>query len=328
MRTSCIAHPPQQPLIIIHAWQRKFCEGNVTAAALLSFFEYWHNIKLDMQQKAIELNRVSERHGEVGAQDTTLWQHHTNDELIDGIQGIGKKDAVRDAVAYLEGIGAIEVGSNPVARYRFDRTRFYRFHPEVVNAWLAANYPLAENRISNDGKSPMGDSGANSAPPIGGKPSMELRETVIATAENRRAITEITSMTTLETTEEKGNDAQEASAPEGAPLLPAEPILEEEGENWQSFLEELSAICYGHKQVAILTKKEMGALCAEGRKIRAAGFGIDDLRLWMTDHWFKDWRWQKGQQRPKPSEVRSGIPQIDVREGAGGGKKYSQYNNF
>jgi len=248
--------------------------------------------------------------------------------VVDGIQGIGKKDAVRDAVAYLEERGVIEVGNNPVARYRFDRTHFYRFHPEVVNAWLATTYPMTENRTSNDDKSPMGDLAVNSAPPIGGKPSMELRETVTATAENRRAITEITAKTTTETTEEKGNDAQEASAPEGAPLLPAEPALEEEAEDWQNFLEELSAICYGHKQVAILTKKEMGALCAEGRKIRAAGFGIADLRAWMTGHWFKDWRWTKGQQRPKPSEVRSGIPQVDVGEEVQGGKKYSQYNTY
>ena len=44
MRTSCITHPPKDPLIMIRQWQVALCEGNTTAAALLSFFEYWHNL--------------------------------------------------------------------------------------------------------------------------------------------------------------------------------------------------------------------------------------------------------------------------------------------
>lgn len=55
-RTSCISHPAHEPLIVIHRWQLEFCKDdkgkvNECAAALLSFFEYWHNIKLEMSER-------------------------------------------------------------------------------------------------------------------------------------------------------------------------------------------------------------------------------------------------------------------------------------
>lgn len=46
MNNTCIQHPTRDPLIVIRQWQLDFCESNHCAAALLSFFEYWHNIRL------------------------------------------------------------------------------------------------------------------------------------------------------------------------------------------------------------------------------------------------------------------------------------------
>jgi hypothetical protein len=51
MKVSCIKHPSNERLIVIHQWQLDFCEGNITQTALLSFFEYWHNVKLELCAK-------------------------------------------------------------------------------------------------------------------------------------------------------------------------------------------------------------------------------------------------------------------------------------
>jgi hypothetical protein len=81
-------------------------------------------------------------------------------------------------------------------------------------------------------------------------------------------------------------------------------------DDWQTFLEELCVVCHGHREITSLTEKDIGSLQREGKKIRAAGFGVADLRAWMVNHWFQDWRWKKDQQRPKPHEVRSSIPVV------------------
>ena len=45
------------------------CDNHHCAAALLSFFEYWHNVKLEQRQQAEHANRVARQHGEEGTQD-------------------------------------------------------------------------------------------------------------------------------------------------------------------------------------------------------------------------------------------------------------------
>ena len=80
-RTSCIRHPESEPVLVIHQWQVRACDGNTCAAALLSFFEYWHNIKVEHRLKAAEANDIAEQHGEARSQDETLWQFHTEEQL-------------------------------------------------------------------------------------------------------------------------------------------------------------------------------------------------------------------------------------------------------
>ena len=76
MKTSCIQHPPNEPLIVIHQWQLVFCEGDAATAALLSYFEYWHNVKLEIQANA----KANEMPFE-----PSLLQFHSEKELIEGI---------------------------------------------------------------------------------------------------------------------------------------------------------------------------------------------------------------------------------------------------
>lgn len=138
MKNSCISHPKCEPLIIRRQWQVEFCGGNTCAAELMSFFEYWHNIKLEQSSKARQSNRVAEEHGDAGTQDTTHFQFHNEDELIAGLLGGWSGNTINKALKYLVEKQVITITSNPNTRYKFDRTRYFLFHPEIPERWLAS----------------------------------------------------------------------------------------------------------------------------------------------------------------------------------------------
>ena len=133
MKTSCVKHPKRGRLVIIHEWQLAVCDGNACAAALLSFLEYWHNIKTEQVYKA---QQAFDIYGEKN-ESTTLWQFHTEEDLEQGVL-IYKRTAIAVAVKLLESKGFIRLGRNPNPRYSWDRTRFFLLIPEVVNKAVAA----------------------------------------------------------------------------------------------------------------------------------------------------------------------------------------------
>ncbi|MDQ3254016.1 MAG: hypothetical protein M3R15_08935, partial [Acidobacteriota bacterium] len=136
MKVSCITHPSNEHFIKIHPWQIDACDGNECAAALLSFFEYFHNIKLEQALKAKQANDIAEVHGDRRAQDETLYQFHSEEELERGVV-IYKRRSMYEALRLLHEKGFVTLHQNPYNRYKFDKTRYFLFHPEVVNAWLA-----------------------------------------------------------------------------------------------------------------------------------------------------------------------------------------------
>jgi hypothetical protein len=142
MKTSCIPHPPGEPLVIIRTWQVEACGGNHCAAALLNFFEHWHNMKLDNQQQAKSLNDVAEKHGEPRGQEESLMQWHSLEALVDGVLGLYGRNLVQTAVKVLESLHFISIHKNPNPLYKWDKTNFYLFRPEAVIAWLRANRGL------------------------------------------------------------------------------------------------------------------------------------------------------------------------------------------
>jgi hypothetical protein len=143
MKTSCIHQPANEPLVIIRQWQIEFSDGNTTAAALLSFFEYWHNVKLDAAKQNQKANDVAAAHGEQPSEETSLYQWHTEDDLAAGIMGIAKSPkTIAAALNILVEKGAISIHRNPSPRFKFDNTRHFLFYPDVVNSWL-------ENRSGN-----------------------------------------------------------------------------------------------------------------------------------------------------------------------------------
>ena len=157
MRTSCISHPRSAPLIIIHQWKSDLFQGDATAAALLSFFEYWHGVKLS----------TAENSG--GLSDPLAFiQHHTRPGLEAGLLGIAKRKAISAAILKLERMGLIKVVPNP---YRSsDRTGHFIFNADLAqdfaNDWGNA---YQDHRRSPFAKYPVCIAPTLAAPAIGQK---------------------------------------------------------------------------------------------------------------------------------------------------------------
>lgn len=149
MESSCIQHPTQDRLVVIRDWQIRYCDGHHCAAALLSFFEYWHNVRLDMKQKTRDTDATTEKHGGNGTQDESLLQFHTDEQLRAGLTGLYGTKKIREARRLLVDKGVVTEHANPNPRYVFDKTLFFLFHPEVVNAWLA-QHRLTRHEVRPD----------------------------------------------------------------------------------------------------------------------------------------------------------------------------------
>lgn len=150
MKTSCIAHPPKEPLIIIRQWQVKFCKGDKCAAALMSFLEYWHNIKLEQSVKSKQANNTAEIHGDNRIHDESLVQFHTSEQLSDGIMGLYSETKIRKSLRFLEEQGVINVFKNPNRRYAFDKTKHFIFHPEECNKYIQKVYKANDTAELSD----------------------------------------------------------------------------------------------------------------------------------------------------------------------------------
>lgn len=136
METSCLMHPPKDPLVIIRKWQLEFFNNNPCDAALCSFFEYWHNIKIDMAKKASQLNDIAEMHGDARTQDESLIQYHTAAQLRSGIMNLYSERTIRVSLKRLEKKGVISIMKNPNPKFAFDKTKHFLFHPDVFDKFL------------------------------------------------------------------------------------------------------------------------------------------------------------------------------------------------
>jgi hypothetical protein len=132
MKSPCVAYPRDEPVVLIRASQVRICEGNHCAAALLSYFGYWHTTRAGNAKQAEHANKMAALHGEVGVQDTTLLQYHTEDEIEAGLLHLYGRKTIRAAIAFLIQKGFVSLQKNPNPRYRFDRTHYFLFHPTAV----------------------------------------------------------------------------------------------------------------------------------------------------------------------------------------------------
>jgi hypothetical protein len=140
MKSSCIAHPEREPLVIIRKWQVEFCDGNQCAAAVMAYFEYWHNWKLDSDEYNKKSNDVSELHGDTRSLAEDIYQFHSMQEISDGILNLYGVKAIAEAIKLLELKKVIKTQGNPNPRYFYDKKKYLNFYPEVCNEWIKNHY--------------------------------------------------------------------------------------------------------------------------------------------------------------------------------------------
>ena len=170
MKSNCVSHLEKEPIIIIRQSYVEFCNGNVVAAALVSFFEYWHNIKLAICIKNKQINDIAEKHGDNRSQDEKLYQFHTNKELQMGILNIGGESKINSSLKELVEMKLITIHKNPNPRYKFDKTNYFLLNDEILQE-LIDSVKSRNRGIKNTERT-----GGNTLPSI----------------ENTEAITEIT----------------------------------------------------------------------------------------------------------------------------------------
>jgi hypothetical protein len=144
MRSHCIPWPENEPLILMRASQLQICDGNHCAAALMSFFQYWHEIQMGKQEQAHHANTIALRHGDPATQDTSLLQFHTEAQIEEGLLHLYGRKMTRQGIAKLIEKGFLSLHKNPNPRYRFDQTHYFLFHPDTVIKELQQSVHAAE----------------------------------------------------------------------------------------------------------------------------------------------------------------------------------------
>lgn len=141
---SCLTTPPNERFRVYKQSHITFCKGDCCSAGLIDFFERWHTKKVELAKKNIKSNDIAEMHHDTRSQDETLYQFHTLDELRSGLMEMFSINTIRKSLKYLiEQKQIISAYRNPNPRYRFDKTNYYLFHPEIFNDWVNKEY--AEN---------------------------------------------------------------------------------------------------------------------------------------------------------------------------------------
>jgi hypothetical protein len=147
MKSSSVAHPPKNKLVILREWQLAFCQGNHCAAILLSYLEYFHEWKLLTDKNNKATNDIAEMHGDDRIYSEFVYQYHTLEEFADNILNLFARNAIIEAIKLLESMGAISIHKNPNPKYKFDKKKYYLFHPEVCNEWIRKNYTINGKKI-------------------------------------------------------------------------------------------------------------------------------------------------------------------------------------
>lgn len=145
-KTSCVQPPENDRFAVVRNSYVLFCEGNHCAAALLNFFQFQYDRRVESSEESKRKNDIAETHGDRRTQDEGLWIFETADDLEIGLVGLFKREKIADAIALLQTRGVIQVGSNPNPKYHFDKTKWFLFHPEVLKTWMKDCYPDARKQ--------------------------------------------------------------------------------------------------------------------------------------------------------------------------------------
>ena len=150
-----------------------------------------------MAPKNAALNVIAEDHGEIGCQDTSLYQFHTMTDLSKGIMGLYGISKIKEARKLLVEKGIISEHKNPSKRYQFDHTIYYLFHPETYSKWLNDRFVKTNDSIQS--KLTNRQLKNNDRSVENNDRSVENNDSSV---ENNGTITEITTENTSENTSE------------------------------------------------------------------------------------------------------------------------------
>ena len=151
--TSCLRHPESSHYIQLHKWQKDFCQGNHCAAFLLSFFSCWHDWKILNDDYYQRYNNIAEAHGDGRPHIENAYLFFTMDDFVDGLMGLFGKKSISEGLKLLESLGVITLHKNPNPRYCFDKTKYFRFYPEICNQWLYDGRSLYQKKKNKKGNS-------------------------------------------------------------------------------------------------------------------------------------------------------------------------------
>ena len=146
MKTSCIRHPESTRYIQLNDWQVKFCQNNRAAAFLLSHFSAWHDWKLQNDKYYCRANDIAEAHGDGRPNNENAYLFFSMEELVTALMGVFGKKAISDGLALLESLKVISIHKNPNPRYHFDKTKYFKFYPDICNEWIASNCSTKTSR--------------------------------------------------------------------------------------------------------------------------------------------------------------------------------------
>lgn len=137
MITSAIRYPKGDRYIRIHQSLLVACKGNQCAAALLAFFEEWHNIRLSGAPYTAIYNQMMDDLGEQPKMDTGQWQYHTYTQLQKAVL-LYNQDTVMAALEKLEELEFIstDVPEHLLILFKTGRTNWYLLRTDNINEWF------------------------------------------------------------------------------------------------------------------------------------------------------------------------------------------------
>ncbi|OAI45991.1 hypothetical protein AYO45_01915 [Gammaproteobacteria bacterium SCGC AG-212-F23] len=182
-------HPVNSRYIQVHEWQIKFCREHHCAALLLTFFAAWHDWKIRNDDYYRRANDIAEVHGDGRPHNENAYLFFSMEHLVNGCLGFYSKKAISEGLDLLVSLNVVTIHKNPNPRYHFDKTKYFKFYPEICNQWIRENYSSPANSpqpIDYYDKAKLANRSDKSAPASrqNGRPSDESCQAITDTTNN------------------------------------------------------------------------------------------------------------------------------------------------
>lgn len=147
MKNSCIQHTKSSRFIKIEEDYMRLTNNNGCQSALLAYFEFRHNMKLERNVEPVIFRRKSNFIDDDGTEYEGILQWHKNSDLEVELLKIYSDKTIRNALVELEKKGYIIVTSNPESSK--DQTKFFCFVCEKVQEDINNLPRLTDGKITD-----------------------------------------------------------------------------------------------------------------------------------------------------------------------------------